>query len=118
MGGQVTGIRAILNARNGDAGRAEEDIRKAIALGEGFGHSHHTAYSIGSAYALLHRPGPALEWLRRAADDGFPCYPLFEKDPNLDNLRQDPGFVAFMAELKAQWGAMGGLVSLRAMASD
>jgi len=37
------------------------------------------------------------------ADDGFPCYPLFDKDPNLDNLRQDASFVALMAEMKAQW---------------
>jgi hypothetical protein len=44
-----------------------------------------------------------VQWLRRASDDGLPCYPLFEKDPNLANLQQDPGFQALMAELKAQW---------------
>jgi tetratricopeptide (TPR) repeat protein len=102
-GGAVTGVRAILDAKKGDARRTEADIKKAVALGEGFGHFHHTAYNIGSAYALLRRPGPAVEWLRRAADDGFPCYPLFEKDPNLDNLRQEPGFLALLADLKPQW---------------
>ena len=102
-GAQVTGVRAILDAKKGDARRTEEDIRKAVALGERFGHFHHTAYNIASAYALLRRPGPAVKWLRRAADDGYPCYPLFDKDPNLDNLRQDPGFVSLMAGLKAQW---------------
>jgi hypothetical protein len=102
-GGQVTAIRAILDAKKGDARRTEEDIRKAVALGKGFGHFHHTAYNIASAYALLRQPGPAVEWLRRAADDGFPCYPLFDKDPNLDNLRQDPGFLALMTELRPQW---------------
>ena len=102
-GAQVTGVRAILDAKKGDARRTEEDIRKAVALGERFGHFHHTAYNIASAYALQRLPGPAVKWLRRAADDGYPCYPLFDKDPDLDNLRQDPGFMSLMAELKAQW---------------
>jgi eukaryotic-like serine/threonine-protein kinase len=102
-GGLVTGVRAILHAKAGDKRGAEEDIKRAEQLGQGFGHFHHTAYNIASAYALLRRPGPAVQWLRRAADDGLPCYPLFEKDPNLDNLREDPGFVALMEELKARW---------------
>ncbi len=51
-GGLVTGVRAILHAKKGDARRTEEDIRKAVALGQGYGHFHHTAYNIASAYAL------------------------------------------------------------------
>ena len=51
----------------------------------------------------LRRPGPAVQWLRRAADDGLPCYPCFANDPDLDRIRSDPGFIAFMKELKAQW---------------
>ncbi len=42
-------------------------------------------------------------WLEAAADDGFPCYPLFEKDTNLDSLRQDEKFVTFRAKQKQQW---------------
>ena len=102
-GGLVTGVRALLRARAGDKRGAEEDIKRAEHLGQGFGHFHHTAYNIAATYALLRRPGPAVQWLRRAADDGLPCYPLFENDPNLTNLRQDPGYLALMAELKAQW---------------
>jgi hypothetical protein len=45
----------------------------------------------------------AVYWIRAAADDGFPCYPLFENDPYLDNLRKDPRFIALMAKLKEQW---------------
>jgi hypothetical protein len=37
-----------------------------------------------------------------AADDGFPCYPLFEHDDNLNSLRSDPRFVAFLAQMKAR----------------
>ena len=33
----------------------------------------------------------------------FPCYPLFEKDTNLDSLRQDEKFVTFRAKQKQQW---------------
>jgi serine/threonine protein kinase len=102
-GGLATGVRAILDAKNGDARRTEQDIQKAVALGEGYGHFHHTSYNIASAYALLHRPALAVQWLRTAIDDGLPCYPLLAHDPNLDNLRQDPGFLALVADLKAQW---------------
>ncbi len=102
-GGVVTSMRAILHAKAGQARAAETDIARAVQVGEGFGHFHHTAHYIASAYALLRQPGPAVQWLRRAADTGLPCYPLFDKDPNLANLRQDPGYLALMAELKAQW---------------
>jgi hypothetical protein len=51
----------------------------------------------------MKNPGEALKWLQLAADEGLPCYPLFERDPNLDNLRQDPQFNSFMTKLKAQW---------------
>jgi len=37
------------------------------------------------------------------ADSGMPCYPLFESDPFLHNIRADPGFVLFLREQKAQW---------------
>ncbi len=102
-GGVVTSTRALLFAQAGDAARAEEDIRTAIEKGKGFGHFHHTAYNIASAYALLHQPARAVYWLRQAAEGGWPCYPYFARDPNLDNIRRDPAFIAFMRELKAQW---------------
>ena len=99
----VISVRAILHAQVGNRSASEEDIATAVALGKGFGHFHHAAYNIASAYALLHRPALAVQWLRRAADNGLPCYPLFQNDPNLTNLRQDPGYLALMADLKAQW---------------
>jgi serine/threonine protein kinase/tetratricopeptide (TPR) repeat protein len=102
-GGVVTSVRALLHAKAGERRAAEEDIRRAAQMGAGFGHFHHTAYNIAAAYALLRQPGLAVHWLRRVVDDGLPCYPLLAKDPNLDNLRQDVGFVALLAELKPQW---------------
>src|SRR5881409_1026295 len=102
-GGLLTSARAFLRAEQGDVPGATADIRKAEAIGAGYIHFHHSASRIASAYAVLRRPGPAVQWLRRAADDGLPCYPCFATDPDLDRIRNDPGFVAFMKELKAQW---------------
>jgi len=102
-GGLMTGLRALVFAKQGDARRAEANIQSAIQKGKGFVHFHHTEYNIAAAYALLRQPRASVEWLRRAAAEGWPCYPLFASDRNLDNIRSDPAFVAFLREQKAQW---------------
>ena len=102
-GGVVRSTRAILRAKTGDLAGATADIERAVESGKGFIHFHHSAYNIASAYAILRRPGPALEWLKVASGTGWPCYPYFANDPNLANIRDDPGFVAFLHDLKAQW---------------
>jgi tetratricopeptide (TPR) repeat protein len=102
-GGVVRSTRAILRAKAGDARGAAQDIRQAERSGRGFVHFHHTAYSIASAYAILRQPTPALRWLRRAAEEGWPCYPYFAADPNLDRIRNDPEVSAYMRDLKRRW---------------
>jgi len=102
-GGAVTSVKAILLAKEGRAREAETAIKNAIEIGKGYGHFHHTAYNIAVAYSLMNRTEPALEWLKAAAEDGFPCYPLFEKDSYLDNLRKHPQFAMLMAKLKEDW---------------
>ena len=102
-GGVGTSVKAMLLAKAGREREAEEAIKRADEIGRNFGHFHHAAYNIASAYALLKKPEKAEEWLELAADDGFPCYPLFDSDANLKNLRQDARFVTFMAKLKQQW---------------
>jgi TolB-like protein/DNA-binding winged helix-turn-helix (wHTH) protein/tetratricopeptide (TPR) repeat protein len=106
-GGSLTAMQALLAADAGDAHKAEVKIQEALAKGKGFQHFHHVAYAVASAYALLNRPEKALRYLQIAADDGFPCYPLFEHDSNLDNLRKNAQFLAFMAEQKRQWEYFG-----------
>jgi serine/threonine protein kinase len=101
-GGEVTSVKAMLLARAGKRQEAEETIKHAIEVGKGFGHFHHTAYNVASAYAIMNDPDEALRWLQDAADDGFPNYSYFEIDHNLDNLRKNPRFVEFLSRGKIQ----------------
>jgi serine/threonine protein kinase/Tfp pilus assembly protein PilF len=102
-GGAVTSVKAMLLAKDGKEREAEAAIKSAITIGKGYGHFHHTAYNIAVAYALMNKTKPALEWLKTAAEGGFPCYPLFEKDAYLNSLRNDPQFVELMTKLKEEW---------------
>jgi len=102
-GGAVTSVKAMMLAKAGKGREAEAAIQHALDIGRSYGHFHHTSYNIASAYALMHQPEPALKWLQVTAEEGFPCYPLFESDANLDNLRNDARFISFMAKLKQQW---------------
>jgi len=51
----------------------------------------------------MNDPERAVLWLKYAAENGFPCYPLFALDRSLEAVRQDPRFVEFMAKTKRQW---------------
>ena len=102
-GGLFTSVQAVLAAAAGQDRMAEEKIKSAVERGKGFGHFHHTAYHIACAYALMNKPEQAIKWLEVTAGDGFPCYPLFERDTNLDSLRQDARFVTFLAKQGRRW---------------
>ena len=101
--GLYTSLHAVFSASAGQERMAEEKIKSAVERGKGFGHFHHTAYHIACAYAHMNKPAQAIKWLAVAAENGFPCYPLFEKDPNLNNLREDARFVTFLAKVRQQW---------------
>ena len=47
---------------------------------------------------------------KNAAADGFPCYELFEKDPNLKPLRETARFRQFVAKLGAFMKALPDMV--------
>ena len=102
--------RALIRARSGDRRGAEADIAEAIRIGKGFGHFHHTAYSIASVYSLLGDTDKAQEWVENAAADGFPNYSLFEADPNLEGLRTTSRFQAFLTRLRQNWAHIPGEV--------
>ena len=102
-GGQFASFKALLSAMTGNAEQAEKEIRDALEKGKGFGHFHHTAYIIACAYAALNKPEKALQFLQMTAEEGYPCYPLFENDAKLDGIRQNPKFQSFLAAQKRQW---------------
>jgi tetratricopeptide (TPR) repeat protein len=110
-GGLFTSVRAVLEASAGHERLAEEKIKSAVEVGQGYGHFHHTAYNIACAYALMNKPEQAVKWLEMAAEDGFPCYPLFDRDPNLNNVRQDARFITFLAKQRQQWEHYRSLLS-------
>ena len=41
-----------------------------------------------------------------SSETGFPCYPLFARDTNLDRIRRDPRFQAFLADTKKQFDSL------------
>lgn len=102
-GGLFTSLQAVLAASAGDERSMESEIKLAIEKGKGFGHFHHSEYHIATAFALIKNPEQAVKWLEAAASDGFPCYPLFASDHNLDNLRHDPTFIELMSKVQQQW---------------
>jgi tetratricopeptide (TPR) repeat protein len=103
IGGQLAGVNAILLATKGDAPAAEAAIAEAIEKGSGFGHFHHTTHYIAGAYAHMSRPTDSVSYLHLTADTGFPCYPLFNNDPNLETIRSDPEFQEFISDQRAIW---------------
>jgi non-specific serine/threonine protein kinase len=102
-GGLLHSTRAFMRARSGDRKGAEDDIAAAVKLGKGYGHFHHTAYSIACTYSTLGDVDKAFEWLDNAAKDGFPNYSLFEIDPSLERLRNTAQFKEFVRKLRQQW---------------
>ncbi len=94
---------AVLYAGTGRKKEAEEKIKFAIEHGQGISHFHHAEHLIASAYALMGNAKAAVEWLQKTANHGMPCYPLFKNDPNLKNIRTDPGYIALLEKLKKQW---------------
>lgn len=102
-GGNVTSVRAMLLAKEGRNREAKETIQQAITRGQGFQHFHHTTYNIASAYLFMGDRDEAMRWLQFTVDEGFPCYPYFLKDANLDSLRNDRRFIAMMETMRQQW---------------
>ena len=109
-GGTFAAMKAVIEASRGNTVEAEKLIVLALENGKGYGHFHHTAYTIACAYALMNKPTEAIQFLEQAAETGFPCYPQFDRDKNLNNIRKDPRFVNFLASQKERWEHFKSLV--------
>jgi adenylate cyclase len=93
--------KALLFALKGDFRSAEEQI--PLILGQvptKDPEYHHNTYDVACVYALEGKSSDAVKWLSETAATGFPSYPLFERDPYLNRIRQAPEFVQFMARMK------------------
>jgi len=96
--------QALLLALKGDFRSAQERVPGILAKVQLSDESrHHSTYDAACIYALAGKSSEAVKWLKETAATGFPNYPLFERDPFLDRIRQAPEFIQFMAEQKAQW---------------
>jgi serine/threonine protein kinase/tetratricopeptide (TPR) repeat protein len=93
-------LRVVLAARAGDRARTLEQIQRTIEHENAYGHYHHAQYDIACGYALLGERDLALQWLRAAAGNGYPCAMQLERDPLLANAR-GPELDALITELRA-----------------
>ena len=101
-GGSFNSVKALLLAKAGKPAEAETLIGRAEEIGSDFGHFHHTAHNIASAYTAMGWPTDALKWLEKAADSGFPNFTYFRVDPNLDALRGQAEFVELIEKMETQ----------------
>lgn len=111
-------IRGMLAALRGDAAAAREEILATEREKQAFGHYHHPQYEVACILAQLGETAAAVIWLRAAARNGYPCAPLFERDPLLDPLRGDARFAALLDGLQGECAGYARLYdSLQAQAS-
>jgi len=99
---QLSSLRAIWYAADGDSVTAEDEIRIALAGRASFAHAHHIEYNVGVAYSFLGMQEEAVEWFRQAAANGFPCLPAFERDAFLGDLRSHPDYRNLLDWLRAE----------------
>lgn len=90
-------------ALRGKAEQALECVTRACSSAKSFGHAHHTDYQIACVFSLLGRREVAFEWLERAVNHGFACWPFFLKDACLENLRSLAEFDTLVSSLQAKY---------------
>jgi len=55
------------------------------------------------ASALLNDKKESVIWLQKAANSGFPNYPLYNSDPNFQSLKDSEDFKKLISRLKEDW---------------
>lgn len=99
----LRGCEALLWAKRGEIGKAEELARRALRGGKPLLHTHHLFHTAAAVDALLGNPARAIALLRKASGTGLPNYPVFHEDPHFHSLRKRPEFLSLMADLKREW---------------
>jgi DNA-binding winged helix-turn-helix (wHTH) protein/tetratricopeptide (TPR) repeat protein len=99
----VVTLLGIYWALLGNAEQALQCVARACSSAKSFGHAHHIYYQIACTFSLLARRDIAFEWLERAVNQGFACWPFFLKDVRLENLRRLPEFETLVSSLQAKY---------------
>jgi DNA-binding winged helix-turn-helix (wHTH) protein len=102
----IVSLQGLLDAFRGQPEPALDCVRRACAIARSFGHSHHTYYQIAGIHSLLGQTAEAMAWLERSANTGFPCWPFFQIDPTLKNLRSLPEFQALVKTLEGKFSGI------------
>ena len=96
------GLESIIAVLEGDPSRGETLAGEASRTVHSLTHTHHTWHSCAAAYALCGQPEKAVHELERCAGMGLPSYRLFQADPYLRGLHQDPRFNDFVTRLRRE----------------
>jgi tetratricopeptide (TPR) repeat protein len=102
----IISLQGMLHAQRNQTGPALDCVRRAVDSPRSFGHTHHTYYQIACVCAVLGDTKKAMDWLERAADTGFPCWPFFKVDPHLVNLREMPAFKKLVVDLEHKYATI------------
>ena len=94
---------AMILADKGEYIKAEKKMELALTNSEDLIHVHHVYYQLGVASAIMNKKEIAVEWLNKAADTGFPNYPLFSSDPYLKNLKGFKAYDELLSKLEDKW---------------
>ena len=98
----VTGLDAIFAGLDGNPARAESLADEASESRRSMTHTHHTWHFCAGAYALSGKPEKALAELERCAAMGLPNHRMFQMDPYLRSLHNNPGFQNLMTSLRRE----------------
>jgi non-specific serine/threonine protein kinase len=61
------------------------------------------SYVVSVTLSLADIKKDAMDWLDNAVTKGFFNYPLLQKDPFLDNIRNEDRFKKLMEQVKYKW---------------
>jgi eukaryotic-like serine/threonine-protein kinase len=93
---------ALLWAKRGERGKAEQLVKKALNPAKSVLHTHHMLHTVATVYATLGKPAKAVQLLDRAARRGLPNYPVFRDDPHFQALRNYPPYVRLLTRLRKE----------------
>ena len=80
------------------AGRYREGLEIDLKLAKLRANDPIVHYNLACSHSLLGQIDEALEALRRAIDLGYRDFAHMQRDPDLENLRRDPRYLALLEE--------------------